>query len=129
MEDIKQKPLIIGFAIILTLYIVSNVMSGVSLLLPSFLLAGIAVGFMISEDMKIGAINGAVLGLISGVIICVIILIIMYAQGFGSYLDSILLSYLLYIVIEVIVGAVGGVLGTLIRSETMQQGELDSPEN
>ena len=42
-ELIKWRPLIIGIILAVTLYIVSDVISGQSILLPSFILAGIAV--------------------------------------------------------------------------------------
>jgi hypothetical protein len=127
MEIIKRRPLIIGIAIIFAIYIISDMISGVSLLLPSFLLAGIAVGFMIKEDLKTSAINGAVLGLISSIIVNLILIGMIYLQGYGDYIVSIILTYLIYIVMEIVVAAVGGVLGSLIRTESMPQ-EVQ-PEN
>jgi hypothetical protein len=127
MEIIKRRPLIIGIAIIFAIYIISDMIAGVSLLLPSFLLAGIAVGFMVKEDLKTSAINGAVLGLISSIIVNLILIGMIYLQGYGDYIVSIILTYLIYIVMEIVVAAVGGVLGSLIRSESMPQ-EV-KPEN
>ncbi len=119
MEIIKRRPIIIGIAIVFSIYILSDMISGMSLLLPSFLLAGIAVGFMVDQEMKPAAINGAVFGLISSIIVNAILIGMLYLQGYGNYMTSILLTTVIYLVIEIIVGAVGGVLGSLIRSESM----------
>jgi len=128
MEIIKRNPLIIGIAIILSLYVIGDMLTGVSLLLPAFLLAGIVVGFMVNEDLKTGAINGAILGLISSVIINVILITMMYLQGYGNYIGSILLFNVIYLVIEIVICAFGGVLGFLIHSETLEDvEEPDSP--
>jgi hypothetical protein len=125
MEIIKRRPLIIGIAIILVMYF-SSYVSGVDLLLPSFLLAAIAVGFMVNENIKTGAINGAVLGLVGGLIINVFFIVMLYVQGYGDYISSIIMTYLIYFVIEIIFAAIGGVLGALIQTETLEDVEPDS---
>lgn len=128
MEIIKRNPLIIGIAIILSMYVIGDMVTGVSLLLPSFLLAGIVVGFMINDDIKTGAINGVILGLISGILINVILIAMMYLQGYGNYIVSILLFNVIYLVIEIVIAAFGGVLGCLIQAETLEDvEETDSP--
>ncbi len=125
MEIIKRRPLIIGIAIILVMYFTSYV-SGVDLLLPSFLLAAIAVGFMVNENIKTGAVNGAVLGLVGGLIINVFFIVMLFTQGYGDYISSIIMTYLIYFVIEIIFAAVGGALGALIQTETLEDVEPDS---
>lgn len=122
MEIIKRRPLIIALAIILVMYLTSYI-SGVDLLIPSFLLAGIAVGFMVNEETKTAAINGALVGVIGGLIINAFFVVMMYLQGYDSYITSIILTYLIYFVIEIIVGAAGGVLGFYIQTETLEDVE------
>ncbi|AXV37586.1 MAG: DUF5518 domain-containing protein [Methanobacteriaceae archaeon] len=116
-ELIKWKPLLIGVCIVIILYLVSDLFSGVSLLLPSMLLAGIYIGVMIKGDIKIRALNGAVLGLISGLIVTLILIAMISAQGYNAYLTTILNAYVVYIVVGIILSAVGGVFGSLIKTE------------
>jgi hypothetical protein len=133
-ELIKLKPLIIGIIIAVTLYIVSDIISGQSILLPSFILAGIALGFMVGGNIKngvlenhrfsehqnivLGAINGALLGIIGGLIVSAILIAMMYLQGYSEYMGSIISTVVLYIGLEIVMGAVGGVFGSLIKTES-----------
>ena len=116
-EILKWRPVIIGVAMVLTLYVISDIISGISLVLPAFLLVGIAVGFMINETEKNGAIHGVILGLIGGLIVNGILILTMYLQGYGDYLVSIISTCLIYLVLEIVIAAVGGVFGSLIRWE------------
>jgi len=116
-EILKWRPVAIGVAMVLTLYVISDIISGITLVLPTFLLAGIAVGFIINETEKNGVINGAILGLIGGVIVNGILISMMYLQGYGDYLVSIISTCLIYLVLEIVIAAVGGVFGSLIRCE------------
>ena len=102
---------------VLAIYVISDIISGVSLILPAFLLVGIAVGFMINETEKNGAIHGVILGLIGGLIVNGILILMMYLQGYGDYLASRISTCLIYLVLEIVIAAVGGVLGSLIRCE------------
>lgn len=116
-EILKLRPVIIGVAMVLTLYVISDIISGINFVLPAFLVAGIAVSFMINETEKNGAINGAIMGLIGGLIVNGILIVMMYVQGYGDYLVSIISTCLIYLVLEIVIGAVGGVFGSLIRFE------------
>ena len=115
-EIIKWRTVIIGAVIILTSYIISDI-SGVSLILPSFLLTGLVVGFIINETEKNGALNGVVLGVIGGIITNVILIVMMYLQGYGDFIVSIISTALIYLVLEIVVATVGGVFGSLLRIE------------
>jgi len=126
-EILKWRPVIIGVAMVLTLYVISDIISGISLVLPAFLLAGITVGFMINETEKNGAINGAILGLIGGLIVNGILILMMYLQGYGDYLVSIISTCLIYLVLEIVIAAVGGVFGSLIRCE-FDKSEMEEDE-
>lgn len=117
-EMIKWRPLIIGVVLVLTLYAIADIISGVSLVLPSFLLAGIIVGFMINSNEKEGAVNGAILGVIGGLIVNIVLIIMMCLEGYGDYLTSIISTCLIYLVLEILIAAVGGVLGILIKAES-----------
>jgi uncharacterized membrane protein YeaQ/YmgE (transglycosylase-associated protein family) len=116
-EIIKWRTVIIGAVIILTSYIISDIISGVSLILPSFLLTGLVVGFIINETEKNGALNGVVLGVIGGIITNVILIVMMYLQGYGDFIVSIISTALIYLVLEIVVATVGGVFGSLLRIE------------
>jgi hypothetical protein len=126
-EILKPRPVIIGVAMVLTLYVISDIISGISLVLPAFLLAGIAVGFMINETEKNGAINGVMLGLIGGLIVNGILILMMFLQGYGDYLVSIISTCLIYLVLEIVIAAVGGVFGSLIRCE-FDKSEIEEDE-
>ena len=115
---IKWKPLLIGIILAVTLYIVSDIISGQSILLVSFIMAGITVGFMIG-NIKKGVINGALLGLVGGAIVSSILLATMYIQGYGDYLSMMIGTIFLYIGLEIVMSVIGGVFGSLIRSESM----------
>ncbi|HML04404.1 MAG TPA: hypothetical protein VK426_01390 [Methanobacterium sp.] len=132
-ELIKWKPLLIGIILAVTLYIVSDIISGQSILLVSFIMAGIAVGFMIGnikkgvlenhrfskhQNIVLSAINGALLGLLGGAIVSSILLATMYIQGYGDYLSMMLSTIFLYIGLEIVMSTIGGVFGSLIRLES-----------
>jgi hypothetical protein len=119
-EIVKWRPIIIGIVLVVTLYVISDLISGVSILLPSFLLAGLVVGFMINESEKNGAINGVILGVIGGLIINVFLIIYYYYLGYGNYISSILLYSVMNLVLQIVVAAVGGVLGSLIKIESVK---------
>ncbi|MCK9151726.1 DUF5518 domain-containing protein [Methanobacterium alcaliphilum] len=119
-EMIQKRPVILGIAIIIVLYLVSLV-SGQSLLFPSFLMTGIIVGFMVGGSYKHGAINGTIFGIKSALIVTLLMILILYLQGAAAYLGLIASTILLYFIVEVVVSVVGGVIGSLIRSEV----ELD----
>jgi len=119
-EIIKRNPLIIGICIILAMYVIGDVISGASLLLPSFLFAGIVVGFMVNGNIKTGAINGAILGLISSILVNAILIAMMFLEGYGNYVTMLFLFYIVNIVIEIVVCTIGGVLGTFIQTETVE---------
>lgn len=127
-EMIKWRPLSIGVVIVVTLYAIADIVSGVSLVLPSFLLVGIVVGFMINSNEKEGAVNGAILGVIGGLIVNMILISMMFLEGYGDYLTSIISTCLIYLVLEILIAAVGGVLGTLIKSES-DKSEVESDTN
>jgi len=122
-EIVKWRPVIIGVILVTALYILSDVISGISLMLPAFLMAGIAVGFMINGSEKNGAINGVILGLIGALVINVILIGTLYLEGYGDYIVSIISMCLIYIVLEILIGAIGGVFGSLIRAESMKNSE------
>jgi hypothetical protein len=122
-EIVKWRPVIIGVVIVAVLYATADIISGVSLTLPSFLLVGIIVGYIINSSEKEGAINGAIMGLIGGIIVNGILVVIMMAQGYGDYLVSIISTTVIYIILEIIIAAAGGVLGTLIRAESIKYQE------
>lgn len=119
-EIIKWRPLIIGIILVVALYIVSDVISGQNILLPAFILGGIAVGFMVGGEIKKSAINGVFLGLIGGIIVSVILMIMMYYQGYGEYMGSMITTIVLYIVLEIVLGTIGGVFGSLIEAESLK---------
>ncbi len=119
-EIVKWKPISIGIILVVTLYVISDLISGVSILLPAFLLAGIVVGFIINENEKNGAINGAILGLIGGLIVNVFLIVYYYYLGYGDYISSILLYSVMNVVLQIVVAAVGGVLGSLIKTESVK---------
>lgn len=119
-EILKLKPLVIGVFIVLALYIISDLFSGISIVLPAFLIAGIAVGFMVNKSIKNGAINGVIFGLVSGLIVNVIMLIMVCLQGFGAYVTGMAITFVIYIIVEIVIAAVGGVLGSLIKAESVK---------
>jgi Na+/proline symporter len=119
-EIVKWRPIIIGIVLVVTLYVISDLISGVSILLPSFLLAGLVVGFIINESEKNGAINGAILGLIGGLIVNVFLILYYYYLGYGDYISSILLYSVMNLVLQIVVATVGGVLGSLIKTESVK---------
>ncbi|OPX58407.1 MAG: hypothetical protein A4E25_01711 [Methanobacterium sp. PtaB.Bin024] len=128
MEIFKIRPIMISLGILLATYFTFYI-SGASLIFPSFLLAAIAVGFMVNEDIKTSAVNGAILGVIGGIIINAFFIVLMYVQGYGSYVVSGILGYLLFFVIEVIIAALGGVLGFYVQTETLEDVEPEIPED
>lgn len=119
-EIIKRNPLIIGICIILAMYVIGDVISGVSFLLPSFLFAGIVVGFMVNNNMKTGAINSAILGLISSILVNAVLISMMFLQGYGHYFTMLFLFYIVNIIIQIVISTVGGVLGSLIQTEKLE---------
>ena len=88
-DMIKWRPILIGAFIAVAVYIISDILSGQNLQYSAFLLAGIAVGFMIGEDIKIGILNGAIMGLIGGVIATIIVLIVLSVQRYQPLNDGI----------------------------------------
>ena len=126
-EIVKWRPVIIGIVLVVTLYVISDLISGVVILLPSFLLAGLLVGFMINESEKNGAINGAIMGLIGGLIVTLFLVIYYSYLGYGSYISSILLYSVVNVILQIVVAAVGGVLGSLIKAESVKNRPVEEP--
>ena len=119
-EIVKWRPVTIGIVLVVTLFVISSLISNVNILMPSFLLAGLIVGFMINESEKNGAVNGAILGLIGGLIVNVFLIIYYYSLGYGDYMSSILLVSVMNVILQIVVAAVGGVLGSLIKAESVK---------
>ncbi|BDZ70077.1 DUF5518 domain-containing protein [Methanobacterium petrolearium] len=128
MEIFKIRPIIISLGILLATYFTFYI-SGASLVFPSFLIAAIAVGFMVNEDIKTSTVNGAILGVIGGIIINAFFIILLYVQGYGAYISSGILGYLLFFVIEVIIAAFGGILGFYVQTETLEDVEPEISED
>jgi Na+/proline symporter len=114
---IKWRTVLIGVVVILASYVISDIMSWVSIILPLFLLVGLLVGFIINETEKNAAINGVVFGVIGGIVTNAILVVLMSLQGYGAFIEGIIATALIYVVLEIIVAAVGGVLGSLLRIE------------
>ncbi|MBI5680488.1 MAG: DUF5518 domain-containing protein [Methanobacterium sp.] len=113
-ETIKWKPLIIGIGIALIYYFIS----GDALSVLPFLLAGIAVGYMVGIDIKIGAINGALLGAIGGLIVILALTIMVYLQTGGLQILGYLVNqFVIYLIIDIVMAVIGGVIGSLVRAE------------
>jgi uncharacterized membrane protein YeaQ/YmgE (transglycosylase-associated protein family) len=128
-ELVKWRPIIIGVIIVVALYVISDIISGISLILPTFLLAGIIVGFMINGSEKYGAVNGVILGVIGGLIVNLFLIAYYYYLGYGDYISSILLYSLMNLVLQIVVATVGGALGSVIRTEFMKEVQLESIED
>lgn len=124
---IQKRPVVIGIAIIAVLYLISLV-SGQSLLFPSFLMTGIIVGYMVGGSPKNGAINGAIFGLIAAIIVTLLMTIILYLQGAAAYLGLIASTLLVYFIVEVVVAVVGGVIGTFVKAEAELDRNYDEDE-
>lgn len=119
-DDIQWKPVVIGIIIAIAFYIVSDIVSGQNFILSTFLLAGIAVGFMVGTDIKRGAINGAITGVIAGIIAMVIVVAMYSMYGIGSAVIGALMgTFLTYLIIEVVLAIIGGVLGSIIKKESI----------
>lgn len=113
-EMIKRKPLIIGIGIALICYFIS----GEVLSFAPFLFAGIAIGYMIGTDIKIGAINGALLGIISSLVIIVMVAVVIFTQVYSLQAVALLgTRFVVYFVVGVVTAVMGGVLGSLVRKE------------
>ena len=117
-NTIQWRPVIIGIIIASILEFISLMSS--QLINPAFLLAGIAVGYMIGGTAKSGAINGVIMGVIGG-IISIVMLLIVYSSAIAQY-GSVILEYLAgtlitIFIVELVLAAVGGVLGFFIKAE------------
>jgi len=120
---IRWKPIFIGVIIVLALYIISRLLSGLNTTLSDFfLLVSTVVGFMVGGKIKNGMINGAISAVIAGVIVTLIMVAMYILQGYGAYLSYMAYSLVLYLVIEIIVGVIGGILGSLVKVETYKYG-------
>lgn len=113
-ETIKWKPLIISVGIALIYFFISG---GALSIVPA-LLAGIALGYMVGTDIKLGAINGALLGAISGLVTIGVGAVMIYIQMGGlQILGYLVNTFVIYILIAVVIAVIGGVLGSLVRAE------------
>jgi hypothetical protein len=114
-DMIQWRPIIIGIIIALILDAISLISS--QLIDPAFLLAGIAVGFMVGGTWKNGVINGVIFGVI-GAIISVVALLSLFSAQYGSAVLGYLTSTLVTIfIIEIVLAIVGGALGYFIKAE------------
>lgn len=120
---IQWRPIIIGTIIAVILSVLSMLSQG--LLTADFLLAGIAVGFMVKGTIKEGTINGTIMGVIGAVIFLVILVIIYASQGYGALITSILSYLVLYVIADIVLAVAGGALGSLIRAEVFANPEED----
>lgn len=114
---IEWKTIIIGIVVVIALYAISY-FSGQNMVLTDFLVAGIAVGFMVGGDIKDGAINGVIFGVIGAIIVALILVAIYSIAGYGAYLGLLASSMLTYLILEIVVALAGGILGSLIRAES-----------
>lgn len=117
---IKWRPLVVGIAIILAIYIIlASANQGGENALLGFLLGGIVLGFLIEGKIKEILIHGAVLGVVAGLISIVILLIQLVNSEFISMLatSQIAVSVLILLVYDVISALVGSVLGNFVRTE------------
>jgi hypothetical protein len=115
---IKWRPLLMGVAIALLLYIPSSMVFSQNSLLSDFLLAGIAVGLMLGVNIKNGVVNGAIMGVIAAIIVAVMIVILFSAEG-ASFLvlGAILGNMVIYLLMAVVLALVGGAMGSWMRAE------------
>jgi len=121
---IEWRPIIIGIIIALILDFLSVITQG--LINPAFLLAGIAVGYMVGGTWKKGVINGAIFGLI-GAIIATVIIIILFASQYGSDVLGLLAgTMILYFIVEIVTAIVGGALGFFIVAES-EKNPIEEP--
>lgn len=114
---VKWRPIFIGVIVVLALYLISSLLSGANTTLSDFLIASIAVGFMVGGKIKDGAINGAIFGVISGIIITLVMVVMYTLQGYGAYLSYMESSLVLYLIIEIVIAVIGGILGSLVKLE------------
>jgi hypothetical protein len=116
----KWKPLGLGIAIILAIYIIlaSANQGGLNALI-GFLLGGIAVGFLIEGEITNISIHGVILGLVAGLISIVILLIQLVNSSLlaGIEIYGLTVSVLILLIYDVIAALVGSILGNLVRVE------------
>ena len=120
---IKWRPLIIGIAIILAIYLLlATAVQGGENALFGFLLGGIALGYLTNAKIRNVLINGVILALITGLVTLVILFIQIATNGLlSSYTTSglieALLTLLAYDIIAVLVGVV---IGNVSRFEYLK---------
>lgn len=117
---IKWRPLVIGGAIILAIYIIlASASQGGENSLFGFLLGGLALGFLIEAERTDVLIHGAILGVVTGLISIAIIIIQIFTAGLITMYAplQIAISVGALIVYYIIVSIVGTFIGNFARVE------------
>lgn len=124
---IDQKNIVVGTVLAVILVVILGnlipLVGGVIALITS----GIVVGYLVNNNVKIGAVNGAMVGLFTGIIYVVLI----YAfLGFSEKIIGGLIIYSLgSIPVYILLGLGGGIIGSVIKSqqndEILNEGDSD----
>lgn len=119
-SGIKWRPLIIGIAITLAIYIIlASASQGGENALLGFLIGAIVVGFLIEAKITRILVHGALLGVIAAIISLIILVIQLVISGLISAfpINSLLISLGILFVYDLIVSLVGSVFGNVARVE------------
>lgn len=117
---IEWRPLVVGLAVILAIYIIlATANQGGQNALFGFLLGGIVLGFILNKKIHGVAVNGIILGIIAGIITSVILVIQIYTSDLASMLNTtqIIVPVAILILYDVIATLAGTILGKFVREE------------
>jgi len=111
---IDQKVILIGTVLAVALVVVFGMLIPLVGGVIALIVAGVVVGYLANQNIKIGAVHGALIGLFTGIIY---ILIIYAISGFSEKIVGGLIIYSLgSIPVYILIGLGGGILGSVMKT-------------
>ena len=111
---IDQKVILIGTVLAVVLVVVFGMFIPLVGGVIALILAGVVVGYLANQNIKIGAVHGALMGLFTGIIY---VLIIYAISGFSEKIVGGLIIYSLgSIPAYILIGLGGGILGSVMKT-------------
>ncbi|WP_236951154.1 DUF5518 domain-containing protein [Methanobacterium subterraneum] len=111
---IDQKVILIGTVLAVALVVVFGMLIPLVGGVIALIVAGVVVGYLVNQNIKIGAVHGALIGLFTGIIY---ILIIYAISGFSEKIVGGLIIYSLgSIPVYILIGLGGGILGSVMKT-------------
>jgi len=111
---IDQKVILIGTVLAVVLVVVFGMFIPLVGGVIALILAGVVVGYLANQNIKIGAVHGALMGLFTGIIY---VLIIYAISGFSEKIVGGLIIYSLgSIPVYILIGLGGGILGSVMKT-------------